>query len=67
MTGPDRVRKSTTLASIIARINETLALHILTIEDPVEYVHEHNLSAVSQRGDRTGQPIIRAGTALRPA
>ncbi len=49
LTGPDRIRKSTTLASIIGRINETRALHILTIEDPVEYVHEHNRSAVSQR------------------
>jgi twitching motility protein PilT len=37
------------LASIIDRINETRSLHILTIEDPVEYVHQHKLSAVSQR------------------
>jgi twitching motility protein PilT len=49
VTGPTGSGKSTTLASIIARINETRALHILTIEDPVEYVHEHNLSAVNQR------------------
>ena len=49
LTGPTGSGKSTTLASIIARINETRALHILTIEDPVEYVHEHNLSAVNQR------------------
>ena len=49
MTGPTGSGKSTTLASIIARINETRSLHILTIEDPVEYVHEHGLSAVSQR------------------
>jgi twitching motility protein PilT len=49
LTGPTGSGKSTTLASIISRINETRALHILTIEDPVEYVHEHNLSAVNQR------------------
>ena len=49
MTGPTGSGKSTTLASIIARINETRALHILTIEDPIEYVHSHGLSAVSQR------------------
>jgi len=49
LTGPTGSGKSTTLASIIARINETRALHILTIEDPVEYVHDHNLSAVNQR------------------
>ena len=49
MTGPTGSGKSTTLASIIDRINETRALHILTIEDPVEYVHDHGLSAVNQR------------------
>ena len=49
VTGPTGSGKSTTLASIIDRINATRALHILTIEDPVEYVHEHNLSAVNQR------------------
>jgi twitching motility protein PilT len=49
MTGPTGSGKSTTLASIIGRINETRALHVLTIEDPIEYVHTHNLSAVTQR------------------
>ncbi len=49
LTGPTGSGKSTTLASIIARINETRGLHILTIEDPVEYVHEHKVSAVNQR------------------
>ena len=49
VTGPTGSGKSTTLASIINRINETRSLHILTIEDPVEYVHTHKMSAVSQR------------------
>jgi twitching motility protein PilT len=49
VTGPTGSGKSTTLASIIDRINETRACHILTIEDPVEYVHNHKLAAVSQR------------------
>ena len=49
VTGPTGSGKSTTLASIIDRINETRSLHILTIEDPVEYVHHHKLSAVTQR------------------
>jgi twitching motility protein PilT len=49
VTGPTGSGKSTTLASVIDRINETRACHILTIEDPVEYVHHHKLSAVSQR------------------
>ena len=49
MTGPTGSGKSTTLASIIDCINETRALHVLTIEDPIEYVHSHKLSAVNQR------------------
>jgi twitching motility protein PilT len=49
VTGPTGSGKSTTLASVIDRINETRACHILTIEDPVEYVHNHKLAAVSQR------------------
>jgi twitching motility protein PilT len=49
VTGPTGSGKSTTLASIIDRINSTRSLHILTIEDPVEYVHQHKQSAVSQR------------------
>jgi twitching motility protein PilT len=49
VTGPTGSGKSTTLASIIDRINETRACHILTIEDPVEYVHHHKQAAVTQR------------------
>ena len=49
VTGPTGSGKSTTLASIIDRINATRAAHILTIEDPVEYVHNHKMSAVTQR------------------
>ena len=49
VTGPTGSGKSTTLASIVNKINEDRACHILTIEDPVEYVHTHKTSAVSQR------------------
>jgi twitching motility protein PilT len=49
VTGPTGSGKSTTLASIVNQINENRACHILTIEDPVEYVHHHKTSAVSQR------------------
>jgi twitching motility protein PilT len=49
VTGPTGSGKSTTLASIIEKINATRSAHILTIEDPVEYVHHHEMSAVSQR------------------
>ena len=41
--------KSTTLASIIDKINQERNLHIITIEDPIEYLHRHNRSVVNQR------------------
>ena len=49
VTGPTGSGKSTTLASMIDRINSERACHILTIEDPIEYVHRHKRSAVNQR------------------
>lgn len=49
VTGPTGSGKSTTLASIIDRINDTRSLHVLTIEDPIEYLHQHKVSAVTQR------------------
>jgi twitching motility protein PilT len=49
MTGPTGSGKSTTLASVIDMINTERACHIITIEDPIEYVHDHKLSAVNQR------------------
>ena len=49
VTGPTGSGKSTTLASIIDYINTHRALHIITVEDPVEYLHHHKRSAVNQR------------------
>ncbi|MGP1561967.1 MAG: type IV pilus twitching motility protein PilT [Helicobacteraceae bacterium] len=49
VTGPTGSGKSTTMASFINEINERQSKHILTIEDPVEFVHEHKKSIVSQR------------------
>jgi twitching motility protein PilT len=49
VTGPTGSGKSTTLASIIDKINAEQRLHIMTIEDPIEYVHSHKLSVVNQR------------------
>jgi twitching motility protein PilT len=49
VTGPTGSGKSTTLASLIDYINQRRAVHILTIEDPIEYVHTHKVAAVSQR------------------
>jgi twitching motility protein PilT len=49
VTGPTGSGKSTTLASMIDAINQQRACHILTIEDPIEYVYQHKRSAVNQR------------------
>jgi len=49
ITGPTGSGKSTTLAAMIDRINSTRACHIMTIEDPIEYVHRHKKSIVNQR------------------
>ena len=48
-TGPTGSGKSTTQASVIDYINENRECHILTIEDPIEYVHRHKRSAINQR------------------
>ena len=49
VTGPTGSGKSTTLASIIDRINTERRSHIMTIEDPIEYLHSHKRSVVNQR------------------
>ena len=49
VTGPTGSGKSTTLASIIDKINRERASHIITIEDPIEYVHQHKKCIVNQR------------------
>jgi twitching motility protein PilT len=49
MTGPTGSGKSTTLAAMIDWINERRPCHILTIEDPIEYVHRHKRAVVNQR------------------
>ena len=49
VTGQTGSGKSSTLAAIIDRINETRAEHILTIEDPIEYIHQHKGCLVNQR------------------
>jgi twitching motility protein PilT len=49
VTGPTGSGKSTTLAAMIDKINREKSLHILTIEDPVEYLHSHKKCMVNQR------------------
>jgi twitching motility protein PilT len=49
VTGPTGSGKSTTLAAMIDKINSEERLHIITVEDPIEYLHGHKLSIVNQR------------------
>ncbi|MBI1246340.1 PilT/PilU family type 4a pilus ATPase [bacterium] len=49
VTGPTGSGKSTTLASVINHLNETIDHHIITIEDPIEFYHYHKKSTVNQR------------------
>jgi twitching motility protein PilT len=49
VTGPTGSGKSTTLAAMIDKINSEQRLHIITVEDPIEYLHPHKLSIVNQR------------------
>ncbi|MEM6961442.1 MAG: PilT/PilU family type 4a pilus ATPase [Myxococcota bacterium] len=57
--------KSTTLAAVIKKINESRRCHIVTIEDPIEYIHKDRLSSVSQR--EIGLDTPNFATALRAA
>jgi twitching motility protein PilT len=65
VTGPTGSGKSTTLAALIDEINRTRAEHILTIEDPVEFVHNHKRCIVNQR--EIGVDATGFGQALRAA
>jgi twitching motility protein PilT len=49
VTGPSGCGKTTTLAALVDRINETQRVHVLTIEDPIEYVHTQKQALVNQR------------------
>ena len=49
VTGPTGSGKSTTLAAIINKINQCRDAHIITLEDPIEYLHSHRMSVVNQR------------------
>ena len=49
VTGPTGSGKSTTLASVVNLINEERAVHIMTIEDPIEFLHRHKKAIVNQR------------------
>jgi twitching motility protein PilT len=65
VTGPTGSGKSTTLASIIDEINRTRSEHILTVEDPIEFVHRHKRCIVNQR--EIGPDATSFGEALKAA
>jgi twitching motility protein PilT len=65
VTGPTGSGKSTTLAAVIDLINETKYYHIVTIEDPIEFLHRHKNSTVHQRELHSDTPNF--AVALRAA
>src|SRR3989441_2505562 len=65
VTGPTGSGKSSTLAALIDLINETRAEHILTIEDPIEFLHQHKKGTIHQRELHSDTPTFAA--ALRAA
>jgi twitching motility protein PilT len=69
VTGPTGSGKSTTLAAIINKLNREKAIHIITIEDPIEYLHPHNVATINQRevGADTQTFALALRAALRQA
>ena len=65
VTGPTGSGKSSTLAAILDKINQDKAYHILTIEDPIEFLHNHKRSTIHQRELHTDTPTF--ALALRAA
>ena len=69
VTGPAGSGKTTTLACMVNRINQNRSGHIITIEDPIEYLHSHAMSLVSQREVPNDSPTFERAlrSALRQA
>src|SRR6266571_6137531 len=65
VTGPTGSGKSTTQAAMIDHINATRPFHIITVEDPIEYVHKHRMSIVDQR--QVGEDVPSFAEGLRAA
>lgn len=63
VTGPTGSGKSTTLASMINEINSSRSAHIVTLEDPIEYLHKHNKCIINQR--EIGKDSLSYQNALR--
>jgi len=65
VTGPTGSGKSTTLAAVISEMNKTRSMHFVTIEDPIEFVHDNHQSLVSQR--EIGNHSLTFSAALKAA
>ena len=65
VTGPTGSGKSTTLAAMINEINQTRSKHIITVEDPIEFVHKENRCIINQRS--VGQDTKSFASALKGA
>jgi twitching motility protein PilT len=65
VTGPTGSGKSSTLAAFVDKINQTKACHVITIEDPIEFLHQHKLATIHQRELHTDCPSF--ALALRAA
>lgn len=65
ITGPTGSGKSTTLAAMVDHINQNRSCHVITIEEPIEYLHKHKKSIVNQR--EVGSDTISFAKALRAA
>jgi twitching motility protein PilT len=63
LTGPTGSGKSTTLASVVDLVNTNRALHIMTVEDPIEFIHSHKRSVVNQR--EVGEDTLSFANALK--
>ena len=65
VTGPTGSGKSTTLAAMIEHVNQTKPVHVITIEDPIEYTYQNKKALIHQR--ETGRDVINFASALRSA
>ena len=63
VTGPTGSGKTTTLAAMLDKINSTRQCHIITVEDPIEYIHQHKKGIVNQR--EVGADTVSFPTALK--
>jgi twitching motility protein PilT len=63
VTGPTGSGKSTTLAAMLDHLNKTRPYHIITFEDPIEYIHKHRLSVIDQR--QVGEDTLSFAEGLR--